>query len=53
MQDQLRRTGLMDVLGADAVVPATDEAYSACEIAQRRGRTWLATNDDGHTDVPE
>ncbi len=53
MEDQLRRTGLMEALGADAVVPATDEAYSACEIAQRRARTWLATKDDGHTDVPE
>jgi len=53
MEDQLRRTGLTEVLGADAVVPATDEAYSACEIARRRARTWLATNDDGRADVPE
>ena len=53
MEDQLRRTGLTEVLGADAVVPATDEAYSACEIARRRARTWLQTNDGGQAHVPE
>jgi SulP family sulfate permease len=47
MEEQLRRTGLMEVLGDDAVVPATDEAYSACEIAQRRARTWLEAHADG------
>ena len=50
MEDQLRRSGLMEVLGADAVVPATDEACSACEIAQRRARTWLETHADGQED---
>jgi SulP family sulfate permease len=53
MEDQLRRTGLLEALGADAVVSATDEAYSACEIAQRRATTWLETKDDGHAHVPE
>jgi SulP family sulfate permease len=41
MAEQLRRTGLVDVLGEDAVVPATDEYFGACEAAQRRGRAWL------------
>jgi sulfate permease, SulP family len=41
-EEQLRRTHLLDTLGADAVVPATDEFYGACEAAQRRGRQWLA-----------
>ena len=42
-EGQLRRTHLIDMLGADAVVPATDEFYGACETAQRRGRQWLAS----------
>jgi sulfate permease, SulP family len=41
--EQLRRTHLLDKLGTDAVVPATDEFYGACEAAQRRGRQWLAS----------
>jgi MFS superfamily sulfate permease-like transporter len=47
MEDQLRRTGLLQTLGPDAVVPATDELYGSCEAAQRRGRTWLETHPDG------
>ena len=42
MESQLRRTGLLDDLGPDAVVPATDELYGSCEAAQRRGRAWLS-----------
>lgn len=41
MQDQLLRTHVVETLGADAVVPATDEFYGSCEVAQRRGREWL------------
>ncbi len=47
MREQLRRTGLLDLLGTDAVVAATDELYGACATAQRRGETWLQTNADG------
>jgi SulP family sulfate permease len=46
MEDQLRRTGLLETLGPDAVVPATDELYGSCEAAQRRGREWLETHPD-------
>lgn len=42
-EEQLRRTHLIDTLGADAIVPATDEFHGACEVAQRRGRQWLAS----------
>jgi len=49
MEDQLRRTGLLDMLGPDAVVAATDELYGACATAQQRGLTWLS----GHADDPE
>jgi SulP family sulfate permease len=47
MEDQLRRTGLLETLGPDAVVPATDELYGSCEAAQRRGREWLEAHPDG------
>lgn len=47
MNDQLRRTGLSQVLGEDAVVPATDRAYGSCRVAQRRGREWLEANVPG------
>ncbi len=53
MQDQLRRTGLLDLLGPDAVVTATDELYGACAVAQRRGRDWLETRDDGPAAGPD
>jgi SulP family sulfate permease len=46
MQDQLRRTGLLDELGPDAIVEATDELYGACAVAQERGRVWLETRPD-------
>ena len=38
MEDQLRRTGVLGMLGPDAVVAATDELYGACATAQQRGR---------------
>jgi SulP family sulfate permease len=41
MEGQLRRTGLLDVLGDDAVLPATDELYGSCAEALRLGRAWL------------
>jgi len=47
MEDQLGRTGLRQTLGADAVLPATDELYGSCEAAQRRGRAWLEAHPDG------
>ena len=37
MEDQLRRTGVLELLGPDAVVAATDEIYGACALAQERG----------------
>jgi SulP family sulfate permease len=50
MEDQLRRTGLLETLGPDAVVPATDELYGSCEAARRRGQAWLEANPDGRSD---
>ncbi|MGE5228099.1 MAG: SulP family inorganic anion transporter [Deltaproteobacteria bacterium] len=47
MEDQLRRTGVLELLGADAVVAATDEIYGACATAQQRGESWLAAHADG------
>jgi SulP family sulfate permease len=47
MREQLRRTGLLDALGEDAVVPATDQLYGACVVAQRRGESWLAAHRGG------
>jgi sulfate permease, SulP family len=47
IEDQLRRTGVLELLGPDAVVAATDELYGACTTAQRRGETWLASRDEG------
>ena len=46
MQDQLRRTGVLELLGADAVVTATDELYGACVTARQRGERWLASHAD-------
>jgi SulP family sulfate permease len=47
MEEQLRRTGVLDLLGPDAVVTATDELYGACATAQQRGKQWLAERADG------
>ena len=52
MQEQLRRTGLLDLLGPDAVVAATDELYGSCATAQQRGETWLETNGEGPAPDP-
>ncbi len=46
MEDQLRRTRVLEMLGSDAVVPATDELYGSCAVAQQRGRTWLKAHAD-------
>ena len=47
MEEQLRRAGLLELLGQDAVVRATDELYTSCELAQQRGRAWLQAYSDG------
>jgi SulP family sulfate permease len=52
MEDQLRRTGVLDMLGPDAVVTATDELYGACTTAQERGRTWLSAQAEDSADGP-
>jgi sulfate permease, SulP family len=52
MQEQLRRTGVEDTLGADAVLLATDELYGACATAQERGRTWLAARGESGAPGP-
>ena len=52
MEEQLQRTGVLELLGPDAVVAATDELYGACATARQRGRTWLAAQADGRTPGP-
>jgi sulfate permease, SulP family len=49
MRDQLDRTGVLATLGEDAVVSATDRAYGSCQLAEARGRSWLAAQA-GRTD---
>jgi SulP family sulfate permease len=51
-EEQLRRTGLLDQLGPDAVIAATDEVYGACVAAQRRGESWLAARADAPASGP-
>jgi SulP family sulfate permease len=53
---QVRRTGLADVLGNDAVLTATDELYGSCAAAQRRGQAWVSAHGDmlaPEPDTPE
>lgn len=38
----LERGGLVDVLGADGIVPATDRVFGALDEAVARGRAWIA-----------
>ena len=52
MEDQLRRTGVLGMLGPDAVVAATDELYGACATAQQRGESWLAAHADRRAPGP-
>lgn len=52
MEEQLRRTGVLELLGPDAVVTATDELYGACVLAQQRGRAWLASRAHGPAPGP-
>ena len=42
MREQLERTGMLQTLGEDAVLSATDTAYGSCRSAEERGRAWLA-----------
>ncbi len=53
MEEQVRRTGLLDDLGPDAVVPSTDELYFACKVAHRRGHEWLAVGGEAGLDPGE
>jgi SulP family sulfate permease len=39
-----RAGGLMDVLGADGIVPGTDRVFGAVEEAVRRGEEWIASD---------
>lgn len=53
VEGQLRRTGLLDTLGDDAVLRVTDEPYLSCRRAQDGARKWLARNRDaGSTSLP-
>jgi SulP family sulfate permease len=47
MMEQFRRTGLLDLLGEDAVAPATDEPYGSCDAARSRAEAWLAGQTGG------
>jgi len=40
--------GLTEVLGEDAVVPATDRVFGSTEVAVNRARQWI----DGHRGTP-
>ena len=52
MEEQLQRTGVLGMLGQDAVVAATDELYGACATAQQRGESWLAAHAEGRPPDP-
>ena len=39
----LVRGGLVDVLGPDGIVPATDKVFGALDDAVARGREWIAS----------
>ncbi len=41
MREQFERTGLLQTLGEDAVLSATEQAYGSCLLAEQRGRGWL------------
>jgi len=45
MRDQLERTGMLQTLGEDAVLSATETAYGSCRLAQDRGQSWLTAQD--------
>ena len=53
MEEQLSRTGLLQTLGPDAVVPATDEFYDSCAAAQKRGLAWLQAHPGGRVATPD
>jgi sulfate permease, SulP family len=52
MKDQLERTGLVALLGDDAVLSATETAYGSCRLAEDRGREWLAGEAGGIEPAP-
>ena len=42
MREQFERTGLLQTLGEDAVLSATEQAYGSCQLAETAGaRSWL------------
>lgn len=43
VQRILERGGLVDVLGADGIVPATDRVFGALDDGVARGREWIAS----------
>ena len=52
IEEQLQRTGVLELLGQDGIVAATDELYGACVTAQQRGRSWLSTRSGDRTPGP-
>jgi sulfate permease, SulP family len=44
----LDRGGLTEVLGADGIVPATDEVFGALNTAVARGRQWISRTRDSN-----
>jgi SulP family sulfate permease len=47
MREQLERTGLLQTLGEDAVLSATEQAYGSCRLAEERGQSWLSGDAGG------
>ena len=41
MREQLERTGMLETLGEDAVLAATETAYGSCRLAEERGERWI------------
>jgi SulP family sulfate permease len=39
----LERGGLVEVLGSDGIVPATDRVFGALDEAVARARDWIAS----------
>ncbi|WP_280829230.1 solute carrier family 23 protein [Mycobacterium sp. OTB74] len=45
-QKELARGGIVDKLGADGVLPATDVVFGAVDEAVRRGQQWISEQQD-------
>ena len=45
----LERGGLVEVLGADGIVPATDVVFGALTVAVGRGREWISRTRDSNS----